>query len=88
MNEVQKYLGQKERENEQMCRHCGACCGAYDGDPCQNLRLTGSGQSKCCDYQNRLGSQRTVSGNKIKCVLIKEILQTHWVGDHLCGYKR
>lgn len=88
MNELQNYLQQKENANENICIRCGACCGSYDGDPCQHLKKDNDGLYYCDDYHNRLGNQRTVNGTKFKCVFIKEILQTNWIGDYLCAYKK
>ena len=88
MDQLQSVLQQKEQKYEDMCIRCGACCGAYDGDPCSHLRRDSRNQYYCDDYENRLGMQRTINGTRFKCVMIKEILHEYWIGDHLCVYKK
>jgi len=64
---------EKTDEFESLCTHCGACCGADDGDPCLNLSVdTKTGLSHCKEYDHRLGTQKTVSGKYFECVPILE----------------
>jgi len=71
----QKYLENKHFEYDNLCKHCGACCGANDGDPCENLLKNEKGLYYCKVYANRLGLQKTVSGKIFTCVPIKEIIK-------------
>jgi uncharacterized cysteine cluster protein YcgN (CxxCxxCC family) len=64
-------LKEEERAFENICKRCGACCGAFD-DPCANLMKLDNGTYTCRDYKNRLGPQITVSGNMFTCVSIRE----------------
>jgi len=73
---------------EDTCVHCGACCGAYDADPCEHLVELESGKYTCSIYEDRFGMHKTKKGNTIKCVPIREILHEHWKGDSRCQYKR
>ncbi len=73
---------------EDLCILCGACCGAYDGDPCEQLRRDEDGSYYCADYENRLGIHHTIGGKELECIPIKKKLEEDWVGDHLCAYKR
>lgn len=82
------YLKQKEKEYEDLCIRCGACCGAYDGDPCSHLKKDKEGKYFCEIYEKRLGRRKTVSGKVFECVLIREILDSSWPGDSLCIYKK
>ena len=84
---VQTYLNRKEREWENLCACCGACCGAYD-DPCIHLKKDFSNKYYCEIYNNRFGERQAESGEKFKCVPIKDIINTHWKNDHLCTYKK
>ncbi len=84
----QAWLQQSHEQWESLCGRCGACCGAFDGDPCVHLRRDAKGFYGCAIYENRFGEQRTVSGRVINCVPIRQILETSWRGDECCGYKR
>lgn len=88
MSKLKKIMAEKERVYEQMCTRCGACCGAYDGDPCRNLCRDNEGYYYCKDYGNRLGMQKTINGVRFKCVMIREIINESWIGDHRCAYKK
>lgn len=88
MDELEEYFEQKEKEIEDICHRCGACCGAYDDDACSHLQQDDDGLFYCDDYENRLGFQKTVNGTDFKCVYIQEIVNESWVGDHLCAYKK
>ena len=87
---IKKYLNyfkQKESEWESLCINCGGCCGAYD-DPCVHLKKNNSGKSYCEIYEKRFGLKKSINGEEFNCVMIKEILHTHWKNDHLCSYKK
>ncbi|MCM8823621.1 MAG: hypothetical protein NC822_02990 [Candidatus Omnitrophica bacterium] len=84
--DYEKYLEEKEKEYENMCKRCGACCGAYD-DPCKHLKLNKEGKYYCEIYEKRFGLRETIKGEKFYCVEIRKILNSHWKKDYLCGYK-
>ncbi|MFA5311666.1 MAG: hypothetical protein WC355_05125 [Candidatus Omnitrophota bacterium] len=68
------YLKKQEEEEaryEALCRRCGACCGALDGDPCEELRKNELGEYFCPVYDHRIGMHRTVSGKQFACVPIR-----------------
>ncbi len=70
------YLGsQKEMQDkyEALCRRCGGCCGAFDTDPCVNLRSAGGDKYYCAVYDHRIGIQKTVSGKAFACVPIRDL---------------
>ena len=73
---------------EAKCGRCGACCGAYDGDPCEHLRQSSDKKYFCSIYEHRFGEHETISGKIIKCVPIRTIVNSSWPGDHCCGYKK
>ena len=82
------FENMSDEEFETICSRCGACCGAYDNDPCSHLKKSGNNQYYCDIYENRFGFHRTVNGNRIKCIPIKKKLnQGPWIGDGLCAYK-
>lgn len=79
-------MKQDERlaEFEARCKRCGKCCG-IDQDPCSNLVKSASGGYVCKVYDNRLGSQKTVSGKDFTCVPINEVINKSM--PYLsCGY--
>ncbi len=82
-----KHLEAKEKEQDDLCLRCGACCGAYD-DPCEHLRKDKEATFYCKIYSQRLGTRKTVGGELFQCVMIKEIIDTYWKNDHLCIYKK
>jgi uncharacterized cysteine cluster protein YcgN (CxxCxxCC family) len=69
------YKLKKEKELESLCVRCGACCGAFDQDPCVHLKTAKDGKYFCDIYENRLGRQKTVSGKSFECVRIEENLR-------------
>ena len=77
-----------DEEFESICTRCGACCGAYDGDPCEELRQGEDGLYYCAVYENRLGKHHTVKGLEMDCVRITTKLKESWIGDELCAYKK
>ncbi len=90
-DESEQYVQWQERQHklwEAKCGRCGACCGIIEGDPCEHLRKDEDHRYSCQIYENRFGLHKTVSGQTIKCVPIKEILHKSWLGDHCCGYKK
>ena len=91
MTDEAKYLQLQERQKrewEQLCRNCGACCGAVDGDPCEHLIRGQEGKYLCAIYTSRFGIHKTKNGNEICCVPIRDILHKSWPGDECCGYKK
>lgn len=90
MNDQERYQriqAEQERAWEAKCGRCGACCGAFDGDPCEHLVKAFDGHYACSIYENRFGLHKTVSGKEIRCVPIRQILHKSWPGDSCCGYK-
>ena len=67
----EKSMLEGEGKFESLCKRCGECCGCLD-DPCQNLVKVEAGKYYCKDYENRLGRQRTLSGQVFSCVPIRE----------------
>ena len=76
-----------DKEFEAICNRCGSCCGAYDGDPCEELKRDGDGNYFCQVYKTRLGSHHTVSCLEMDCVPIEKKLHEDWIGDDKCDYK-
>ncbi len=87
MSELQAHLKKKEEAHESLCVRCGACCGAYD-DPCVQLKKDDSGAYFCDIYAQRLGTRRTISGNKFECVPIAEVMRHTYTREQRCGYTR
>ena len=77
-----------DAEFEAICNRCGACCGAYNGDPCEELRRDTEGSYYCAVYEDRLGPHLTVKGVEMDCVSIVEKLKYSWEGDEKCAYKK
>ncbi|MDD5495776.1 MAG: hypothetical protein PHP46_01590 [Candidatus Omnitrophica bacterium] len=73
-----------ELTHEALCHRCGFCCGAKN-DPCLNLAEDASGRYYCKVYDNRIGSQKTVSGKSFSCVPIRDVL-TYFTPNPDCGY--
>jgi len=88
MDQYQQWQEDQYKRWEARCGRCGACCGAFDGDPCEHLQGDKPGQYHCGIYAGRFGTHKTVSGKDINCVPIRDILHTSWPGDSCCGYKR
>ena len=78
--------GQDDRlaEFESLCLRCGKCCG-LEQDPCANLISDGDGKYICKSYNDRLGTQKTVSGNTFTCVPISEVIKKG-MPNMSCGY--
>ncbi|MBU1870216.1 MAG: hypothetical protein KJ818_07090 [Candidatus Omnitrophica bacterium] len=75
MDEINYSQKQKEEQDkyEALCRRCGACCGANDGDPCLNLDKGQDGKYYCKVYDHRVGLQKTKSGKVFACVPIRDL---------------
>jgi hypothetical protein len=73
---------------ELLCQRCGACCGAYDGNPCEHLEVIDVTSFHCRIYECRFGIHYTVRGVKLECIPIQEMLQESWPGDSFCVYKQ
>ena len=89
-NDIRKFFAKySKQEFESICNRCGACCGAYDNDPCIHLRKDEENNYFCDIYEDRLGFHKTVNGNRIKCIpIIKKLEKGPWIGDGLCAYKQ
>lgn len=90
-SEEERYQLRLKAEHERwesLCGRCGACCGAFDGDPCEHLKQGDDKKFFCSIYENRFGQKRTIKGNVINCVPIRQILHTRWPGDECCGYPK
>jgi hypothetical protein len=85
--EYARWLEKKQQQWDMLCRHCGACCGAFE-DPCAHLMMTPEGKSSCKVYMTRLGLQKTVSGVVFDCVSIRQKMGDSWPGDEQCPYKK
>jgi uncharacterized cysteine cluster protein YcgN (CxxCxxCC family) len=88
MDSLEEYFYNQQKAYEDICVRCGACCGAYDGDPCEHLVRKEDGTYYCRVYENRLGRQKTVNGTVFECVPLREIIHETWVGDERCAYKK
>ncbi|MDD2703265.1 MAG: hypothetical protein PHC33_04605 [Candidatus Omnitrophica bacterium] len=82
----QRKQQESAEEYESRCRRCGACCGAYDGDPCINLEKAADNRYFCKVYNTRLGLQKTISGKSFTCVLIRENLKISPLSFSCCPY--
>jgi len=87
-NRTEISASSMEEEFEAVCIRCGACCGAYDGDPCEHLRPKADGSYFCVCYEKRAGVHHTIYGTEMDCVSIREVLHEQWVGDERCAYKK
>ncbi|MFC1621297.1 hypothetical protein ACFL2G_03225 [Candidatus Omnitrophota bacterium] len=77
---------QKYQAYEALCKRCGACCGILDGDPCEHLKKGLDGKYFCDTYNNRFGMQKTVKGEPVLCVPIRNMLNKTWWGCSQCVY--
>lgn len=82
-NEVQqkKYL-----EHESLCKRCGVCCGILDNDSCEHLKKIHHGFYACDIYENRFGLRKTIKGEPVMCVPIRNVLHKTWWGRNQCAY--
>jgi len=79
----QKYL-----EHEALCKRCGACCGVLEGDPCEHLKRGLDDRYFCGIYGNRFGLRKTIKGEPVLCVPIRNMLHKTWFGCSQCVYIR
>lgn len=79
---------EKYKEEEALCKRCGACCGVLDGNPCSHLISTGDGKYACSIYEKRFGLRRTKKGTFFLCVPIRNVLHNSWTGSWNCAYKK
>jgi hypothetical protein len=74
---IENNYTQKQKEEQEkyeaLCKRCGSCCGAGDGDPCVKLRVDEAGKYFCSIYATRLGMQKTRSGVNFACVPIRDL---------------
>lgn len=78
----------KLHEHEAKCKRCGACCGVLEGDPCEHLQRGADGRYLCDIYENRFGLRKTVKGEPVLCVPIRNMLHKTWWGRTQCAYVR
>ena len=84
-NQIQE---QKYLEHEALCKRCGACCGALEGDPCEHLKRGSDDRYFCGIYGNRFGLRKTIKGEPVLCVPIRNMLHKTWLGCSQCVYVR
>jgi len=87
-NLYQEYQKNKQKEYESLCSRCGACCGSFEGDPCEHLIMDEEGKYYCNTYENRFGLKRSRNGREFLCVPIRKILSESWSGSWRCNYKK
>ena len=85
MENYTEYLLKKESDYEDLCKRCGACCGALH-DPCIHLKKNNFGNYYCDTYDTRDKEHKTVSNKIFRCVPIRNILNETWRGKENCGY--
>lgn len=81
----ESYQEKKFEEYEALCRKCGGCCGALDGDACEHLVSKDDGYF-CDTYETRHGLRKTRSGKTFMCVPIKDVINKSWHARPGCGY--
>ena len=72
------YLQKQQKQldkYEGLCVRCVECCGVYDGDPCTNLAKDDQSKYFCKIYDNRSGTQKTISGKSFNCVPIRDLIE-------------
>ncbi|MBU4311318.1 MAG: hypothetical protein KJ706_01205 [Candidatus Omnitrophica bacterium] len=79
---------QKYQEHEALCKRCGACCGAMEEYPCEHLKKGEDSRYFCDIYEERFGLRKTLSGEPILCVPIRNMLSKTWWGRTQCAYVR
>ena len=82
-----EFLSKIYHESEAVCVRCGACCGLFEGDPCEHLIGLRNGKYFCDIYENRFGMHKTKSGGLVRCVSVREIINKDWPGSWQCAYK-
>ena len=85
MDAYTAYQEKKFEAYEALCKRCGGCCGAFDGDPCEHL-LSNNGSYNCDMYDTRHGLRKTKSGKSFMCVPIKDVINRLWYARPGCGY--
>jgi len=78
----------KLHEHEALCKRCGSCCGVLEGDLCEHLQKTPDKGYFCDIYENRFGLRKTVKGEPVLCVPIRDMLHRTWWGRTQCAYVR
>ena len=81
------YQEEAFNKHENICRRCGECCGASDGDPCMNLSKDNSGKYYCKEYENRFRLQKTESGKTFHCIPINELINNTSARIN-CSYRK
>ena len=81
-----KMQEKKELEHEALCKRCGACCGILESDPCEHLKKDSDDKYFCDIYENRFGMQKTLKGEPILCVPLRNVLHKTWWGRIGCVY--
>ncbi len=81
-----KIQDKKELEHEALCKRCGACCGVLENDPCEHLKKDLDDRYFCSIYENRFGMRKTLKGEPILCVPLRNILHKTWWGRIECSY--
>lgn len=74
-----------QQEFDEVCRHCGICCGSTDGDPCIYLAKNEIGHYYCLIYPFRIGERITVKGNRFRCIPIEAALEYAHI-KKVCAY--
>ena len=69
---------------DEKCHRCGVCCGATDGHPCEHLKHD-SENYFCEVYENRFGIHSTTTGRFLRCVPIRQVIETDG-GYSGCAY--
>jgi len=77
---------QQQKQYEALCKRCGSCCGAFDGDPCSNLAMDEENKYYCRVYDERFGPQKTLSGKIFNCVPIRELVKRFDRIYNSCAY--
>ena len=86
----ERFLQRQEddfRRYEALCKQCGQCCGAFGDDPCEHLQKQEDGKYRCKVYDERLGLQRTASGNIFICIRIRDA-HSQGIFYNNCGYSK
>jgi len=83
----EELLRRKEAEWEAGCGRCGGCCGAFE-DPCEHLEQMDDGTFCCSIYDERFGWHKTVGGNDMKCVPVRNVLHNNRSDYRRCSLKK
>ncbi|MDP6685480.1 MAG: hypothetical protein QGI05_00850 [Candidatus Omnitrophota bacterium] len=88
MDDIRYQENQADKclEHEKLCKRCGACCGVLEHTPCEHLKK-GKDEFYFCDiYENRFGLHKTITGEPVLCVPIRNVLHKTWWGRIDCAY--